>query len=56
MDNKLIRTAMIIGLIAVLTLLLFLTLEVSSLRKQINNSKSNMNAPANNSLSIDLKK
>ena len=55
MDNKLIRTAMIIGLIAVLTLLLFLTLEVSSLRKQINSSKSSIATPADDSLSINYK-
>jgi len=55
MDNKLIRTAMVIGLIAVLTLLLFLTIEVSSLRKQVNDYTQEMKAPVDESLSVNFK-
>ena len=55
MDNKLIKTAMVVGLIAVLILLLFLTLEVSSIRKQINESSRNIIAPTDNSLSVNFK-
>ncbi len=55
MDNKLIKTAIVVGLIAILTLLLFLTLEVSSLRKQVNDYSKNIVPPSDVSLSVNSK-